>query len=82
MFGTDIKSEEEMERWFKTQRPSYDHEPRNGEEMSLSRVGKELYERVIKFFLHSFFHLIFTKQYLTIFIDMTLYLMKNNSLDF
>ena len=37
-----------MEDWLKTQRPSYDHEPKNGEEMSLSRVGKELYERVNK----------------------------------
>ena len=35
-----------MEDWLKTQRPKYDHEPQNGEEMSLSRVGKELYERV------------------------------------
>ena len=37
-----------MEDWLKTQRPKYDHEPQNGEEMSLSRVGKELYERVNK----------------------------------
>ena len=36
-----------MEAWLKTQRPIYNHEPQNGEEMSLSRVGKELYERVI-----------------------------------
>ena len=36
-----------MEAWLKTQRPLYNHEPQNGEEMSLSRVGKELYERVI-----------------------------------
>ena len=34
-----------MEKWLKTKRPIYDHEPRNGEEMSLSRVGKDLYEK-------------------------------------
>ena len=38
-----------MEAWLKTQRPIYNHEPQNGEEMSLSRVGKELYERVNKY---------------------------------
>ena len=35
-----------MNNWLNTQRPKFDHEPRNGEEMSLSRVGKELYEKV------------------------------------
>ena len=40
-----------MEAWLKTQRPIYDHEPQNGEEMSLSRVGKELYERVISYLI-------------------------------
>ena len=34
-----------MENWLKTKRPKYDHELRNGEEMSLSRVGKDLYEK-------------------------------------
>ena len=34
-----------MEKWLKKKRPTYDHEPRNGEEMSLSRVGKDLYEK-------------------------------------
>ena len=34
-----------MEKWLKKKRPIYDHEPRNGEEMSLSRVGKDLYEK-------------------------------------
>ena len=37
-----------MEKWLMTQRPKYDHEPKNGEEMSLSRVGKELYEKASK----------------------------------
>ena len=45
LFGTNITSEDEMEKWLKTKRPIYDHEPRNGEEMSLSRVGKDLYEK-------------------------------------
>ena len=45
LFGTNITSEDEMEKWLKKKRPIYDHEPRNGEEMSLSRVGKDLYEK-------------------------------------
>ena len=45
LFGTNITSEDDMEKWLKTKRPIYDHEPRNGEEMSLSRVGKDLYEK-------------------------------------
>ena len=45
LFGTNISSEEEMENWLITQRPTYKHKPKNGEEMSLSRVGKELYEK-------------------------------------
>ena len=45
LFGTNITSEDDMEKWLKTKRPIYDHKPRNGEEMSLSRVGKDLYEK-------------------------------------
>ena len=45
LFGTNITSEDDMEKWLKKKRPIYDHEPRNGEEMSLSRVGKDLYEK-------------------------------------
>ena len=48
LFGTNITSEDDMEKWLKNKRPSYDHEPRNGEEMSLSRVGKDLYEKASK----------------------------------
>ena len=47
MFGTNISSEKEMDDWLKMKRPKYDHEPTNGEEMSLSRVGKDLYEKVV-----------------------------------
>lgn len=35
-----------MEEWLKQRRPKLDREPKNGEEMSLSRVGKDLYEKV------------------------------------
>ena len=45
LFGTNITSEDDMENWLKKKRPTYDHVPRNGEEMSLSRVGKDLYEK-------------------------------------
>ena len=39
-----------MEDWLKDRRPKLDGEPKNGEEMSLSRVGKDLYEKVKKIF--------------------------------
>jgi hypothetical protein len=36
-----------MESWLKERRPKLNgSEPKNGEEMSLSRVGKDLYEKV------------------------------------
>ena len=36
-----------MEAWLKERRPKLNgSEPKNGEEMSLSRVGKDLYEKV------------------------------------
>ena len=47
LFGTDIRSEEEMETWLSSRRPNLNgQEPSNGEEMSLSRVGMDLYEKV------------------------------------
>ena len=45
LFGTNITSEDDIEKWLKKKRPIYDHEPRNGEEISLSRVGKDVYEK-------------------------------------
>ena len=54
LFGTNISSEEEMENWLETQRPKYDHEPRNGEEISLARVGKQLYEKACKAYLKTY----------------------------
>ena len=48
LFETDIHSEEEMEKWLSTRRPNLKgKQPSNGEEMSLSRVGTDLYEKVI-----------------------------------
>ena len=47
LFGTSISTEAEMEAWIKERRP--DPEilfPTNGEEMSLTRVGRDLYEKV------------------------------------
>ena len=55
-----------MEAWLKTQRPIYDHEPQNGEEMSLSRVGKELYERVISYLIPTDNLFLFEKFYFRI----------------
>eukprot|EP01060_Flectonema_neradi_P029673 TRINITY_DN4148_c3_g1_i1.p1 TRINITY_DN4148_c3_g1~~TRINITY_DN4148_c3_g1_i1.p1 ORF type:complete len:458 (+),score=82.75 TRINITY_DN4148_c3_g1_i1:102-1475(+) len=49
LFKTDIKNEEEMLAWYETQRvkpPS--GEAQNGKEAALSRVGKDLYEKIFR----------------------------------
>ena len=48
LFGTDINTEEEMIKWLDERRPKLDQPPQNGEEMSISRVGTDLYERIFK----------------------------------
>ena len=48
LFGEHIHSEKDMENWISSRRPDLKgREPANGEEMSLSRVGNDLYEKVI-----------------------------------
>ena len=47
LFKEDIHSEEAMDAWLNQSRPDLGgRSPQNGEEMSLSRVGKHLYEKV------------------------------------
>ena len=47
LFGTDIRSEKDMEKWLSSRKPNLKgKQPSNGEEMSLSRVGTDLYEKV------------------------------------
>jgi len=48
LFGTDINTEDEMVAWLDERRPKLDQPPQNGEEMSVSRVGTDLYERIFK----------------------------------
>jgi len=48
LFGTDIKKKEEMVAWLDKRRPSKENKPTNGEEMAISRVGKDLYQMLIK----------------------------------
>lgn len=48
LFKENITTVKEMEAWLDERKPKYDHEPRNGEEMSLTRVGKDLYEKIFK----------------------------------
>jgi len=48
LFGTDINTEDEMVAWLDERRPKLDQPPQNGEEMSISRVGTDLYERIFK----------------------------------
>ena len=47
LFQTDINTEEDMEKWLSVRRPDLKGKlPSNGEEVSLSRVGTDLYEKV------------------------------------
>ena len=49
LFGENINSEEEMQRWYDQERIApRSGEPKNGEEAALSRVGPRLFERVFK----------------------------------
>ena len=51
LFRTSISTETEMEAWIKERRPDPEIKvPTNGEEMSLARVGRDLYEKVSKIF--------------------------------
>lgn len=48
LFETNIHTEGEMEEWLSSRRPNLKGKPpSNGEEMSLSRVGTDLYEKVL-----------------------------------
>lgn len=47
----NIQSEEEMNKWLELNQIKYDNIT-NGEEMSLSRVGKTLYEKIFKFYTY------------------------------
>lgn len=50
LFGTNIKTEEEMEAWYASERifPANGADPANGEEAALTRVGPRLYEAIFK----------------------------------
>merc|ERR1712045_882367 len=48
LFDANIETEEEMVRWLDDRRPKSDKPPQNGEEMSISRVGTDLYEKIFK----------------------------------
>lgn len=47
LFGLDIQTEEEMQRWLDENTEKID-EPKNSEESALRRVGKVLYEKMFK----------------------------------
>lgn len=48
LFGTNIQTEQDMVDWLDQRRPKLEEAPRDGEEMSISRVGRDLYERIFK----------------------------------
>ena len=49
LFEAGVTNEDEMEAWLDARRPKILN-PRNGEEMALSRSGPELYEAVFKYY--------------------------------
>ena len=48
LFGEDLKDEADMKAWLDQRRPPPGETPSNGEEMSISRVGRDLYEKIFK----------------------------------
>jgi UDP-galactopyranose mutase len=47
LFGTNIQTETEMDEWLAAHQEKLEN-PKNGEEAALSRVGRELYEKMFK----------------------------------
>ena len=48
LFNAGLDTEEDMIKWLDERRPKSDLPPQNGEEMSISRVGTDLYEKIFK----------------------------------
>lgn len=48
LFNLSITTEEEMNKWLDKEQTHYDHDPKNSEEMALSRVGPRLYDLIFK----------------------------------
>ena len=48
LFGLAIQNADEMDKWLGNEQVHFDEPPNNSEEMSLSRVGKRLYEKMFK----------------------------------
>jgi len=48
LFGEDLEDEADMKAWLDQRRPLPGETPQNGEEMSISRVGRDLYEKIFK----------------------------------
>jgi len=48
LFHENISSKADMVQWLDKRRPVDGEKPKNGEEMAISRVGKDLYEMLIK----------------------------------
>ena len=48
LFHANIQNSQEMDAWLEKEQVKYNHDPVNSEEMSLSRVGKRLYELIFK----------------------------------
>lgn len=48
LFDAGVETEQDMINWLDERRPKTDVPPQDGEEMSISRVGKDLYEKIFK----------------------------------
>ncbi len=48
LFDLNIQTSEEMEKWLQHEQVHFDHEPKNSEEMALSRVGQRLFKLIFE----------------------------------
>ncbi|XP_023325294.1 uncharacterized protein LOC111699005 [Eurytemora carolleeae] len=48
LFNTNLETEQDMKDWLDQRRPKLSAPPADGEEMSISRVGQDLYEKIFK----------------------------------
>ena len=51
LFNADVNTEEEMESWLNARRVILDH-VKNGEDVILTKAGKELYDAIFKFYTY------------------------------
>jgi UDP-galactopyranose mutase len=48
LFDLNIQTSEEMDKWLQNEQVHFDHDPKNSEEMALSRVGQRLFKLIFE----------------------------------